>query len=88
LKVFFDEDVPRKLARSLPQHEIHIVVSIWQTLKFAAANEIRGCFRAFVEGFGGLWPHGGPIEFFVASAVMARQPGRRHSSHAYDDLPA
>lgn len=28
MKVFFDEDVPRKLARFLPQHEIHTVVSM------------------------------------------------------------
>jgi predicted nuclease of predicted toxin-antitoxin system len=28
LKVLFDEDVPGKLARSLPRHEIHTVVSM------------------------------------------------------------
>jgi hypothetical protein len=28
LKVFFDEDVPRKLARFLPEHDIHTVVSM------------------------------------------------------------
>jgi predicted nuclease of predicted toxin-antitoxin system len=34
LKVFFDEDVPRKLARSLPQHDIHTVVSMqWGGIK-------------------------------------------------------
>ena len=34
MKVFFDEDIPRKLARSLPQHEIHTVVSMeWGGIK-------------------------------------------------------
>jgi predicted nuclease of predicted toxin-antitoxin system len=34
LKVFFDEDVPHKLARSLPRHEIHTVVSMeWGGIK-------------------------------------------------------
>ena len=34
MKVFFDEDVPRKLARSLTQHEIHSVVSMqWGGIK-------------------------------------------------------
>ena len=34
MKVFFDEDVPRKLARALPQHDIHTVVSMrWGGVK-------------------------------------------------------
>ena len=34
MKVLFDEDVPAKLARSLPQHEIHTVVSMqWGGIK-------------------------------------------------------
>jgi predicted nuclease of predicted toxin-antitoxin system len=34
LKVLFDEDVPSKLARCLPQHEIHTVVSMqWGGIK-------------------------------------------------------
>jgi predicted nuclease of predicted toxin-antitoxin system len=34
LKVLFDEDVPGKLARSLPRHEIHTVVSMqWGSIK-------------------------------------------------------
>jgi predicted nuclease of predicted toxin-antitoxin system len=34
LKVLFDEDVPAKLVRSLPQHEIHTVVSMqWGGIK-------------------------------------------------------
>ncbi len=37
MKVFFDEDVPRKLARSLPRHEIHTVVSMrWGGIKDGA----------------------------------------------------
>jgi predicted nuclease of predicted toxin-antitoxin system len=34
LKVLFDEDVPRKLARAFPGHEIHTVVSMqWGGIK-------------------------------------------------------
>ena len=34
MKVLFDEDVPAKLARSLPHHEIHTVVSMqWGGIK-------------------------------------------------------
>jgi len=34
LKVLFDEDVPQKLARSLPRHEIHTVVGMeWGGIK-------------------------------------------------------
>jgi hypothetical protein len=34
LKVLFDEDVPGKLAHSLPQHEIHTVVGMqWGGIK-------------------------------------------------------
>jgi PIN like domain len=34
LKVLFDEDVPGKLARFLPQHEIHTVVNMqWGGIK-------------------------------------------------------
>jgi len=37
LKVLFDEDVPAKLARSLPHHEIHTVVSMqWGGVKNGA----------------------------------------------------
>ena len=37
MKVLFDEDVPRKLARSLSQHEIHTVVSTqWGGIKNGA----------------------------------------------------
>lgn len=34
MKVFFDEDVPRKLARFLPQHDIYTVVGMrWGGIK-------------------------------------------------------
>lgn len=34
MKILFDEDVPRKLARSLPRHEIHTVVGMeWGGVK-------------------------------------------------------
>ena len=37
MKVLFDEDVPAKLARSLPQHEIHTVVGMqWGGIKNGA----------------------------------------------------
>ncbi len=46
MKVFFDEDVPRKLARSLPQHEIHTVVSMeWGGTK-------NGALLKLIEGEG------------------------------------
>ena len=42
MKVFFDEDVPRKLARFLPQHEIHTFVSMeWGGVKNGAARRRR-----------------------------------------------
>jgi hypothetical protein len=37
LKVLFDEDVPRKLARCLPRHEIHTVGGMqWGAIKNGA----------------------------------------------------
>jgi hypothetical protein len=37
LKVLFDEDVPRKLVRSLPRHDIHTVVGMqWGGVKNGA----------------------------------------------------
>jgi predicted nuclease of predicted toxin-antitoxin system len=53
LKVFFDEDVPRKLARSLPRHEIHTVVSMqWGGIKNGALLELikREGFSVFLTG--------------------------------------
>jgi hypothetical protein len=53
LKVFFDEDVPRKLARSLPQHEIYTVVSMqWGGIKNGALLKLieREGFSVFLTG--------------------------------------
>ena len=53
MKVFFDEDVPRKLARSLPQHDIHTVVSMqWGGIKNGALLELVGRegFDVFLTG--------------------------------------
>jgi hypothetical protein len=53
LKVFFDEDVPRKLARSLPRHEIHTVVSMqWGGIKNGALLTLieRERFDVFLTG--------------------------------------
>ena len=53
MKVIFDEDVPRKLARSLPQHEIHTVVSMqWGGIKNGALLKLieREGFHAFLTG--------------------------------------
>ena len=51
--MFFDEDVPRKLARSLPQHDIHTVVSMqWGGIKNGALLNLieREGFNAFLTG--------------------------------------
>ena len=41
MKVLFDEDVPGKLARFLPQHEIHTVVSMrWGSIKNGTLLEL------------------------------------------------
>jgi hypothetical protein len=53
LKVLFDEDVPAKLARSLPLHEIHTVVGMqWGGIKNGALLELieREHFDIFLSG--------------------------------------
>ena len=53
MKVFFDEDVPRKLVRLLPQHNIHTVVSMnWGGIKNGALLTLieREGFDAFLTG--------------------------------------
>jgi predicted nuclease of predicted toxin-antitoxin system len=53
LKVFFDEDVPHKLARSLPLYEIHTVVSMqWGGVKNGALLKLieREGFQVFLTG--------------------------------------
>ena len=53
MKVLFDEDVPAKLARSLPRHEIHTVVSMrWGGIKNGALLTliVRERFDVFLTG--------------------------------------
>jgi hypothetical protein len=53
LKVLFDEDVPQKLARSLPRHEIHTVVGMqWGGIKNGELLTLieRERFNAFLTG--------------------------------------
>jgi len=53
LKVLFDEDVPRKLVRFLPGHEIQAVVSMgWGGIKNGELLELiaRAGFEVFVTG--------------------------------------
>ena len=53
MKVLFDEDVPGKLARSLPRHEIHTVVSMkWGGVKNGALLTLiaRESFDVFLTG--------------------------------------
>ena len=57
MKILFDEDVPRKLARSLPQHEIHTVVSMrWGGIKNGALLKLieRESFNVFLTGDKGM----------------------------------
>lgn len=53
MKVLFDEDVPGKLARLLPLHEIHTVVTMrWGGIKNGALLELIGeeRFDVFLTG--------------------------------------
>jgi predicted nuclease of predicted toxin-antitoxin system len=53
LKVLFDEDVPAKLAQSLPRHEIHTVVTMkWGGIKNGALLKLieREGFNVFLTG--------------------------------------
>ena len=53
MKVLFDEDVPGKLARSLPRHEIHTVVTMqWGGIKNSALLKLieREGFDVFLTG--------------------------------------
>ena len=53
MKVFFDEDVPRKLARYLPQHDIQTVVSMqWGGIKNGVLITLieREGFDVFLTG--------------------------------------
>jgi predicted nuclease of predicted toxin-antitoxin system len=53
LKILFDEDVPQKLARALPRHEIHTVVGMqWGGIKNGALLTLieRERFNVFLTG--------------------------------------
>lgn len=53
MKVLFDEDVPAKLGRSLPRHQIHTVVSMqWGGIKNGLLLTLieRECFDVFLTG--------------------------------------
>jgi hypothetical protein len=57
LNVLFDEDVPGKLARFLPQHEIHTVVSMqWGGIKNGML-----LFFAYANVAKYLMPHENPL---------------------------
>src|SRR5207248_3458848 len=52
-KIFFDEDVPRKLVRFLPQYDIHTVVNMqWGGVKNGALLQLieRERFDVFLTG--------------------------------------
>ena len=52
MKVFFDEDVPRKLARSLPNHDVYAVVGMqWGGIKNGALPNLieREGFSVFLQ---------------------------------------
>ena len=76
MKVLFDEDVPGKLARSLPQHEIHTVVSMqWGGIKNGALLTLieRERFQVFLTGDKNMESQqrleGRPFAVLVMSAI-------------------
>jgi len=76
LKVLFDEDVPGKLARSLPLHEIHTVVSMqWGGIKNGALLTLieRERFHVFLTGDKNMESQqrleGRPFAVLVMSAI-------------------
>ena len=76
MKIFFDEDVPRKLARSLSQYDIHTVVSMqWGGVKngeLLALIEREG-FDVFVTGDKNMLSQqrleGRPFAVLIMSAI-------------------
>lgn len=76
MKVLFDEDVPRKLARFLPQHDIHTVVSMqWGGIKNGELLLLieREAFDIFLTGDKNLEKQqqleGRPFAVLVMSAI-------------------
>mgnify|MGYP007054684287 CR=1 FL=1 len=76
MKVLFDEDVPGKLARLLPRHEIHTVVSMqWGGIKNGALLELiaQERFHIFLTGDKNMESQqqlaGRPFAVLVMSAI-------------------
>ena len=76
MKVLFDEDVPAKLARSLPRHEIHTVVTMqWGGIKNGALLELMGRegFNVFLTGDKNMGKQqrleGRPFAVLIMSAI-------------------
>lgn len=76
MKVLFDEDVPGKLARCLPRHEIHTVVSMqWSGVKNGALLTLieRERFDVFLTGDKNMGKQqrlqGRPFPVLVMSAI-------------------
>jgi len=76
VKVLFDEDVPRKLARSLPRHDIHTVVGMkWGGIKNGALLTLieRERFDVFLTGDKNMESQqrleGRPFAVLVMSAI-------------------
>jgi len=76
LKVLFDEDVPGKLARFLPQHEIHTVVSMqWGGIKNGVLLKLieRERFDVFLTGDKNIekqqWLEGRQFAILIMSAI-------------------
>jgi predicted nuclease of predicted toxin-antitoxin system len=76
LKVLFDEDVPAKLARFLPRHDIHTVVSMeWGGIKNGSLLTLieRDGFQVFLMGDKNIEKQqrlaGRPFAVLVMSAI-------------------
>jgi predicted nuclease of predicted toxin-antitoxin system len=76
LKILFDEDVPQKLVRFLPLHEIHTVVSMqWGGIKNGALLGLieREAFHIFLTGDKSMQSQqrleGRPFAVLVLSAI-------------------
>ncbi len=76
MRVFFDEDVPRKLIPFLPQHEIHTVVSMeWGGVQNGALLMLieREGFQIFLTGDKNMEaqqrPEGRPFAVLIMSAI-------------------
>ena len=76
MKVLFDEDVPAKLARSLPEHEIHTVVSMqWGGIKNGELLLLieRAHFDVFLTGDKNMQTQqrlqGRPFAVLIMSAI-------------------